>query len=214
MTPSENTPMGFAPKPRSAQKLPHLHLNPSLHQNPLTTVYWIRVSAKCRILAARGLRLVAKLSVLLSISLVFLLSCSSGPDPSAEVPTATPGFVAQEVAQEVNTPTPIPSPFPTSTATPTPISVPTHTIFPTSTTMPTPTPTPTPTLTPAPTPTPTPTPTPRPTSTPPPLPEELTQGVRALVRCAGETEEYWLEHGPPGMTADLISCLSEYLEAN
>ena len=38
MTPSENTPMGFAPKPRSAQKLPHLHLNPSLHQNPLKTV--------------------------------------------------------------------------------------------------------------------------------------------------------------------------------
>ena len=40
--------------------------------------YWIRVSAKCRILAARGLRLAVRLSVLLSISLVFLLSCSSG----------------------------------------------------------------------------------------------------------------------------------------
>ena len=38
------------------------------------------------------------------------------------------------------------------------------------------------------------------------------QGVRALVRCAGETAGYWLEHGPPGMTADLVSCLSEYLE--
>ena len=41
--------------------------------------YWIRVSAKCRILAARGLRLAVKLSVLLFIPLVFLLSCSSGP---------------------------------------------------------------------------------------------------------------------------------------
>ena len=39
---------------------------------------WIRVSAKCRILAARGLHLAVKLSVLLSISLVFLLACSSG----------------------------------------------------------------------------------------------------------------------------------------
>ena len=45
--------------------------------------YWIRVSAKCRILAARGLRLAVKLSVLLSISLVFLLSCSS--DPSSDL---------------------------------------------------------------------------------------------------------------------------------
>ena len=39
--------------------------------------YWILVSAKCRILAARGLHLAVKLFVLLSISLVFLLSCSS-----------------------------------------------------------------------------------------------------------------------------------------
>ena len=72
------------------------------------------------------------------------------------------------------------------------------------------TPTQAPTLTPMPTSTPTIAPTP----TPIPLPEELTQGVRALVRCAGETEGYWLEHGPPGMTADLVSCLNEYLEVN
>ena len=49
--------------------------------------YWIRVSAKCRILAARGLRLAVRLSVLLSISLVFLLSCSSGqPSDPADSP--------------------------------------------------------------------------------------------------------------------------------
>ena len=49
--------------------------------------YWIRVSAKCRILAARGLRLAVRLSVLLFISLVFLLSCSSGqPSDLADSP--------------------------------------------------------------------------------------------------------------------------------
>ena len=143
------------------------------------------------------------------------IACSSAPEPT--------------VTQGVLTPTPVdvlatagPAPTPTLAPTSTPTLVPL---------IPTPTMTEaeylrslhpdyrrgiTPTLTPDPTsiPPPTPTPTPVPTSTPPPLPGELTQGVRALVRCAGESEEYWLEHGPPGMTADLVVCLNEYLEAN
>ena len=57
--------------------------------------YWIRVSAKCRILAARGLRLPVRLSVLLSISLVFLLSCSSGPDPSDDIEFARVALTAK-----------------------------------------------------------------------------------------------------------------------
>ena len=50
--------------------------------------YWIRVSAKCRILAARGLRLAVKLyvTVLLSVSLIFLLSCSSVQSDPADSP--------------------------------------------------------------------------------------------------------------------------------
>ena len=50
------------------------------------------------------------------------------------------------------------------------------------------------------------------TPTPNPLPAELTSGVNALVHCAGETVEYWLEHGPPTLTADLVGCLNSYLE--
>ena len=51
-----------------------------------------------------------------------------------------------------------------------------------------------------------------PTPTPNPLPAELTSGVDALVSCAGETVEYWLGHGPPSLTADLVACLNAYLE--
>ena len=53
---------------------------------------------------------------------------------------------------------------------------------------------------------------PTPTPTPNPLPVELTSGVDALVHCAGETVEHWLEHGPPTLTADLVGCLNAYLE--
>ena len=62
--------------------------------------------------------------------------------------------------------------------------------------------------------TPVPTATASPTPTPPPnpLPAELTSGVDALVHCAGETVEYWLENGPPTLTADLVACLNAYLE--
>ena len=64
-----------------------------------------------------------------------------------------------------------------------------------------------------------PTPTPALTSPPPlpptpttaPLPSELTSGVDALIHCAGETVEYWLEQGPPILTADLAACLNAYL---
>ena len=55
-------------------------------------------------------------------------------------------------------------------------------------------------------------PTPTPTSLP--LPEELTKGVNALVDCAGQDADYWLEHGPPKMNAELVACLNAYLEAN
>ena len=55
-------------------------------------------------------------------------------------------------------------------------------------------------------------PTPTPIPTPHPLPAELTSGVNALVHCAGESVEYWLEHGPPTLTADLVGCLNSYLE--
>ena len=50
------------------------------------------------------------------------------------------------------------------------------------------------------------------TATPHPLPAELTSGVDALVHCAGNIIEYWLEHGPPTLTADLVACLNAYLE--
>ena len=55
--------------------------------------------------------------------------------------------------------------------------------------------------------------TPAPGSSPmtKPLPPELTDGVQALVRCAGETEVYWLEHGPPRMTLELVQCLNDGL---
>ena len=53
---------------------------------------------------------------------------------------------------------------------------------------------------------------PTPTPTPNPLPAELTSGVDALVHCAGATVDYWLAHGPPTLTADLVSCLNAYLE--
>ena len=49
------------------------------------------------------------------------------------------------------------------------------------------------------------------TPTPAPLPSELTSGVDALIHCAGETVEYWLENGPPVLTADLAACLNTYL---
>lgn len=59
---------------------------------------------------------------------------------------------------------------------------------------------------------PTPTPLPTPTPTPNPFPAELTAGVDALVHCVGRTAEYWLEHGPPRLEADLVACLNSYLE--
>ncbi len=59
-------------------------------------------------------------------------------------------------------------------------------------------------------------PTTSPTTTPParpttvPLPIDVTHGVDALISCAGNTPEYWLENGPPDMTADLVECLNTY----
>ncbi len=47
-----------------------------------------------------------------------------------------------------------------------------------------------------------------------PLSPELTQGVEALVHCAGQTVDYWLEHGPPAMNDELVQCLNDFLEAN
>ena len=55
------------------------------------------------------------------------------------------------------------------------------------------------------------TPLPVPTPTLNLLPAELTSGVDALVHCAGETTEYWLEYGPPRLTAELASCINSYL---
>ena len=60
-------------------------------------------------------------------------------------------------------------------------------------------------------PTPDATPGPGPSPMTKPLPPELTDGVQALVRCAGETEVYWLEHGPPKMTSELVQCLNDGL---
>ena len=60
-------------------------------------------------------------------------------------------------------------------------------------------------------PTPDATPAAGPSPTTKPLPPELTDGVQALVRCAGETEVYWLEHGPPRMTPELVQCLNDGL---
>ena len=57
------------------------------------------------------------------------------------------------------------------------------------------------------------TPTPTPTPVDFPLPAELTAGVEALVRCAGRDADYWLERGPPRLTAVLVQCMNEYLEA-
>lgn len=137
------------------------------------------------------------------------VACSSGsePTPLSPVPTST-------VTATV-TPTPEPTPdleaernealaylsnpdiYPSPTPCPPDAENPFCSLFPTATL------TPVPTVIPIPIP-----------GTPPPLPGELTQGVRALVHCAGETEEYWLEHGPPNMTTDLVMCLNAYLEAN
>ena len=47
-----------------------------------------------------------------------------------------------------------------------------------------------------------------------PLSPELTQGIHALISCRGNTEEYWLEHGPPEMTDELVECINNFLEAN
>ena len=54
--------------------------------------------------------------------------------------------------------------------------------------------------------------TPTPTPVDLPLPAELTAGVEALVGCAGQDADYWLEHGPPRLTAVLVQCMNEYLE--
>lgn len=51
-----------------------------------------------------------------------------------------------------------------------------------------------------------------PTPTLPPLPLEVTEGMDALVACAGEDSEYWLAHGPPTLTAELVECLKEELQ--
>ena len=57
-------------------------------------------------------------------------------------------------------------------------------------------------------------PTPSPTpELPLELPSEVTSGIRALIACAGESEAYWLEHGPPELTPALAQCLSEEMEA-
>ena len=45
-----------------------------------------------------------------------------------------------------------------------------------------------------------------------PLPASLTSGVDALVACAGRDRDYWLQHGPPAMTTELVECLSDILQ--
>ena len=47
-----------------------------------------------------------------------------------------------------------------------------------------------------------------------PFDPTLTQGVEALISCQGNTQEYWLEHGPPEMTDDLVQCINDFLEAD
>lgn len=103
-----------------------------------------------------------KVSYLVALALLCLLSACGGADESSGTPTGqtpTPTQVAT-----APTPTPTTTPAPTSSPTPTP----TATLTPTSTPTPTapPKPTPTPTLAPTPTPTPTPTPIATPTPTP------------------------------------------------
>lgn len=129
------------------------------------------------------------------------------------------GGIVENTVVVTATPTPmISDPIPTMTSPPanTPIPTPTFTDVPTETlTVPQ-------SITKAainrPTYTPMPIPPPTPTLDIPvesvELPLELTQGVRALVNCAGQTESYWLENGPPTMNAKLVDCLSQYLEAN
>ena len=148
-----------------------------------------------------------KLLPLCILAVGVLLACST-----SSAPVATTG--APTIETPTRTPTLAPTPEPTiaPTLAPTIAPTPTSQPIPTPTSQPIPTPTPTPTPTSQPTPTPTPTVAPTPTLVP--LPDELTQGIQALVHCAGKSVEHWLEHGPPGMTADLVSCLNEYMEAN
>ena len=73
------------------------------------------------------------------------------------------------------------------------------------------TPTPTPTLNPTPTPQTTPVLTFIPTPVLPTLSVKLTDGIDTLIACAGNTREYWLTHGPPKLTAELVECLSDKL---
>ena len=132
-----------------------------------------------------------KLLPLCILAVGVLLACST---PSA--PVATTGAPTIETPTRTRTPTLAPTPEPTiaPTLAPTIAPTPTSQPIPTPTSQPIPTPTPTPTLV--------------------PLPDELTQGIQALVHCAGKSVEHWLEHGPPDMTVELVGCLSEYLEAN
>lgn len=51
-------------------------------------------------------------------------------------------------------------------------------------------------------------------STPVPLPDRLTVGIDSLIACAGESREYWFEHGPPPLTDELATCLIKQLENN
>ena len=56
-----------------------------------------------------------------------------------------------------------------------------------------------------------------PTPAPPPgleFDSELTGGVQAMVACAGRTEAYWLEHGPPRLDAALVDCINSYMEVS
>ena len=68
--------------------------------------------------------------------------------------------------------------------------------------------------TPAPAPLSTNVPTPTATQAPAPTPElppELTAGIDALIACAGRDETYWLEHGAPILTPELVQCVAEEL---
>ena len=47
-----------------------------------------------------------------------------------------------------------------------------------------------------------------------PMSPEITQGIDAIVYCAGMNPDYWLEYGPPPMNAEIVDCLNSYLEAN
>ena len=120
---------------------------------------------------------------------IFVLACSTSTPTntpaSALTPTVEPSIAVNtpttEALRAVILPTSIPNHRPTPQTTPVLTLIPTQT----------PQPTPTPVL--------------------PPLPVKITDGIDTLIICAGNTREYWLTHGPPKLTAELVECLRDKL---